>query len=198
MIVINNAQQLIDILNTRTNILQFISICLKTAFLREMHLCINKDIHADLFMITDDKILLDNILDYINITEQDISIIEISMNEFIRTKKIPINDKVKLKLNKAALCDLFNKYLLTSPYWKLIKKELKTIKNSNIITTLKDITDCNLQVGDYVQITRSFILNELHSLYVTPLIYINGNIIWVKQNQLYMRQKRNVNIMIKF
>ena len=178
MIIINNEQDLRNILNTRIHILQFISICVKAVIVHIIHNYINKDIHKNLFNITNDTELLINILHYIEFSEQDIQIIENCINEYIKVKKIHINELIKLQINDTDLKNFLKRYLLNSPYWNLIKRELKIIQNKQLPLTLKEILNKNLQVGEQIPLSENIIKKELHSLYVTPLIYINGNIIW--------------------
>lgn len=178
MITINNEQDLIKILDTKINILQFISICVKSIILHTIYNYINKDVHKNLFTITDDKELLTDILYYLKFTEQDIQIIENCINAYIKTKKITINDTIKLNINSDNLKNFLNTYLLNTPYWKLIKKELKVIQNKQLPITLKEILDSNIQIGEQIPLAQNIIEKELHSMFVQPLIYVNGNIIW--------------------
>ena len=178
MITINNEQELIKILDNRINILQFISICVKTVILHIMHNFINKDVHTNLFNIQNDKELLSSVLYYLKFSKQDIQIIENCINEYIKTKKINVNDTIKLYIDSDNLKNFLNIYLLNTPYWKLIKKELKIIQNKQLPTTLKEILNSNIQVGEQIPLAKNIIEKELHSMYVCPLIFVNGNIIW--------------------
>ena len=81
MIIINNEQDLIKVLNTSINILQFINICVRTILLHSLHNYINKDIHKYVFdslntTNTLDKDLLDSILNIVHFSDQEIKIIE--------------------------------------------------------------------------------------------------------------------------
>lgn len=178
MITINNKEDLIKLLDTRINILQFISICVKSIILHTMYNYINKDTHKNLFTITDDKKLLADILYYLKFSEQDIQIIENCVNVYIKAKKITINDTIKLNINSDNLKDFLNIYLLNTPYWKLIKKELKNIQNKQLPITLKEILDSNIQISEQILLAKNIIKKELHSMFIQPLIYVNGNIIW--------------------
>lgn len=89
MITINNEQDLIKILDTRINILQFISICVRTVLLHSLHNFINKNIHKYIFEPLNntnklDKDLLDSILDIVHFSDQEIKIIENTTNAYIK------------------------------------------------------------------------------------------------------------------
>lgn len=177
MINIYTLEQLENILNNKINISQFLSICTKTVLLRNLHLYINKDLHSNIFNITNNQELINNILMHVKFTNQDIQNIEYSLNEYIKTKKIQLSTNIKLNINEDILKQFLNKYLFNSPYMKLIYTEIKNIQNKKLPLTLKDILNSNLKIGEYIPISQNIIKKELHSLYVKPLIYINGNII---------------------
>ena len=183
MIIINNEQDLIKALNTRINILQFINICVRTILLHSLHNYINKDIHKYVFdslNITNtlDKDLLDSILNIVHFSDQEIKIIENATNAYIKQQKIILNDNINLHWNENDLKQFFAKYLISSPYQKLIIRELNIIKNTKLSANLKDIANSNLQINESIPITTHILRKELHSMSITPLIYINGNIIW--------------------
>lgn len=183
MITINNEQDLIKILDTRINILQFINICVRTVLLHSLHNFINKDIHKYIFEPLNntnilDKDLLDSILDIVHFSDQEIKIIENTTNAYIKQHKIILNNNIILNWNENNLKQFFNDYLLTSPYQKLIIRELNIIKNIKLPANLKDILNRNLQIGESIPITTHILRKELHGMLIKPLIFINGNIIW--------------------
>lgn len=183
MITINNENDLIKILNTRINILQFINICVRTVLLHSLHNFINKDIHKYIFESLNNtyvlnKDLLDSILDIVHFSDQEIKIIENTTNAYIKQHKITLKSNIKLNWNENNLKQFFNNYLLSSPYQKLIIRELNIIKNIELPANLKDILNSNLQIGESIPITTHILRKELHGMLIKPLIFVNGNIIW--------------------
>lgn len=182
MIAINDYQDLIKILNTRTNILQFINICIRTVLLHSLHNYLNKETHKYIFDSLNttklNKNLLDSILDILHFSNQDIRIIENTTNTYIKRKQIVLNDNITLNWNEDNLKQFLSIYLLSSPYQKLIIHELNTINDTELPASLNDIRNSNLQVGESIPITAHILRKELHGMQITPLIYVNGNIIW--------------------
>lgn len=179
MIIIKNEKDLIDTLKARINILQFISICVKFVLLHSLHNYINKETHQYIFDKYQSKEeLLNSILSIIEFNNQDFQLIETNINAYINMRKIILNDSIKLEWNNTILKQFLLNYLLDSPYWKLVTNELKIIENTNLPSSLKEIINKNLQIGESVPITKHILSKELHSKYFIPIIYINGNIIW--------------------
>lgn len=177
--VIDNNQDFEKIFNTRTNILQFINICVRTILLHSLHNYINKEIHKYLFeSLKLDNDLLDSILNIIHFSDQEIKIIENITNAYIKQQKIILNDNIKLNWNEDNLKQFFKDYLLSSPYQKLVIRELNILKNTELPANLKDILNRNLQIGKSIPIAADILRKELHGILITPLIYVNGNIIW--------------------
>lgn len=177
MIVIKDEKQLANALSTRINILQCLNICIRTVILHALHNIYNKDVHKYLFTLKGQE-LLDEILSKIKFSDREIKVIERVINKYIDDKKIQLKDKIQLDCNETALKNFLNIYLLKSNYWKLILNELRIIKNVELPSSLNDILNSNLNVGDYIPISERILRKELHGMLIKPLIYVNGNIIW--------------------
>lgn len=104
--------------------------------------------------------------------------IETNVNIYVNTQKIMLNDSIQLEWNSKNLKQFLANYLLNSPYWKLIINKLKIIKNIKLPSSLKEIINKNLKIGESLPIAERILHKELHSTYFIPLVYINGNIIW--------------------
>ena len=171
-----NLNQLITLLDKQINIQQFIAICVKNVLIHKCESSLNKEVHKYLFDSSlNDKDILNELINILTFTNQDLTIINNTVNEYIRTKRINIDESINIS-NEDVIKQFLLKYLLKSPYWKLIKKTINDIKNKTLPSTLKELI--NTPVGQYVPISVNIINKELHSMYVTPIIYINGNIIW--------------------
>lgn len=148
MIAINDYQDLIQTFNTHTNILQFINICVRTVLLHTLHNYLNKETHKYIFDSLNttklNKNLLNSILDILHFSNQDIKIIENTTNTYIKQKQIVLNDSIILNWNEDDLKQFLNMYLLSSPYQKLIIRELNTINNTELPASLNDIRNSNL------------------------------------------------------
>lgn len=175
-----NLNQLITLLDKSINIQQFIVICVKNVLIHKCESFINKENHKYLFNSSlNDKDILNELMNTLTFTNQDLTIINNTVNEYIRTKRINIDESINIS-NEDVIKQFLLAYLLKSPYWKLVKKIINDIKNKTLPSTLKELI--NIPVGQYVPISANIIKKELHSMYVTPIIYINGNIIWGNKN----------------
>ena len=169
-----NLNQLITLLDKQINIQQFTAICVKNVLVHKCESSLNKEVHKSLFDLSNEDIL-NELMNILTFTNQDLTIINNTVNEYIRTKRINIDESINIS-NENVIKQFLLKYLLKSPYWKLIKKTINDIKNKILPSTLKELI--NTPIGQYVPIPANIIKKELHSMYVTPIIYINGNIIW--------------------
>lgn len=171
-----NANQLTTLLDKSINIQQFTAICVKNVLIHKCESFLNKENHKYLFDPSlNDEDLLNKLMNILTFTNQDLTIINNTVNEYIRTKRINIDESINIS-NEDVIKQFLLTYLLKSPYWKLVKKIINDIKNKTLPSTLKELI--NIPVGQYVPISANIIKKELHSMYVTPIIYINDNIIW--------------------
>lgn len=169
-----NLNQLIILLDKEINIQQFIAICIKNVLIHKCESSLNKEAHKYLFDLSNEDIL-NELMNILTFTNQDLTIINNTVNEYIRTKRINIDESINIS-DEDVIKQFLLTYLLKSPYWKLVKKIINDIKNKTLPSTLKELI--NIPIGQYVPISANIIKKELHSMYVTPIIYINGNIIW--------------------
>ena len=165
-----------------TDIKQIIAIIYKIILRHKMNSLLNKNLQPYIFEEQDNNKLIKNICNIISFNNQDLNILENIINEYIRTKKINVEQQIKLQCDSSLISDLLIEYLPISPYCKLVKQELKKIKDKKVPNTLQEILNANLQIGQTLPISSDIIKKYMHSMYVKPLIYINGNIIKGDEN----------------
>ena len=182
MIEISNYQQFKSIFNNSIDIKQIIALIYKTIFRHKMNSCLNKNLQSYIFKKQNHNKLIKNICNIIPFDSQDLKILEKMINEYIRTKKINVEQQIKLQCDSSLISNLLIDYLSASPYFKLVKQELKKINNKKVPNTLTEILNANLQIGQMLPIGNDTIKESMHSIYVRPIIYINGNIIEGDEN----------------
>lgn len=150
-----NLNQLITLLDKSINIQQFIVICVKNVLIHKCESFINKENHKYLFNSSlNDKDILNELMNTLTFTNQDLTIINNTVNEYIRTKRINIDESINIS-NEDVIKQFLLAYLLKSPYWKLVKKIINDIKNKTLPSTLKELI--NIPVGQYVPISANII-----------------------------------------
>ena len=179
---ITDYQQFKSIFKNSIDIKQIIAIIYKTILKHKMNSFLNKNLHEYIFKEQDNHKLIESICNIIPFDNQDLKILENIINEYIRTKKINVKEAIQLQCDSSLFDELLNDYLPTSPYFQLIKQELKKIQNKKFANTLTEILNANLRIGQSLPIGDETIKEAMHSVYVKPIIYINGNILEGSQN----------------
>ena len=164
------------------NMKQIIAIIYKTIFKHKMNSYLNINFHENIFHEQNSSKLINDICNIIPFDNQDLNILENIINEYIRTKKIKVKEPITLQCDSSLISDLLTNYLPMSPYCKLVRQELKKISNKKVPNTLTEILNANLQVSQTLPISHDTIRESMHSIYVHPIIYINGNILLGDKN----------------
>lgn len=148
-----NLNQLITLLDKQINIQQFIAICVKNVLIYKCESSLNKEVHKYLFNLSNEDIL-NELMNILTFTNQDLTIINNTVNEYIRTKRINIDESINIS-NEDVIKQFLLAYLLKSSYWKLVKKIINYIKNKTLPSTLKELI--NIPTDQYVPISANII-----------------------------------------